>query len=144
MCVFRVSGAHFDVDQFLVKSLWIPPAIFRAGEPKFTGGQPNGPVSRKSGFNLNASNAEFSELHKQIDDAIRFLRSNEEELVRLRDFPAAEGMWLDFGISKSVTFPPRVRRFLRNSCSCLGGWESRWYSRSIHRTTRDRFGESSA
>ena len=114
MCVLRVSGAHFDVDQFLGKSLWIPPAIFRAGEPKFTAESTERSVSRKSGFNLNASNAEFSELHKQIDDAIRFLRSNEKELVRLRDFPGVEGMRLDFGIeerdvpAQSETFPPEL------------------------------------
>jgi len=114
MCVFRVSGAHFDVDQFLGKSLWLPPAIFRAGEPRFPASQPKGPILEQSGFNLNVSDAEFSELHRQIHDAILFLRSNEKELVRLRDFPGVEGMCLDFGIeerdvpAQSEAFPPEL------------------------------------
>ena len=118
MCVLRVSGAHFDVDQFLRKSLWVPLAIFRAGEPKAPASQPDGPVLKQSGFNLNASNAEFSELHEQIDDAILFLRSNEKELIRLRDFAGVDGMWLDFGIeerdvpAQCETFPPELLSLL--------------------------------
>ena len=114
MCVLRVSGKYFDVDQFLRESPWVPRAIFRIGEPRVPTSQPDGPVSRQSGFNLNASNAEFSELQKQIDDAILFLRSNEKELVRLRDFPGVEGMCLDFGIeerdvpAQSEAFPPEL------------------------------------
>ena len=69
-------------------------------------------------MNVSVSTCEFSDLRGQIDDAIRFLSNNDEELQRLRDFPGLEEMELDFPVEErdeavqSNPFPAQVLSLL--------------------------------
>jgi hypothetical protein len=123
-CVLRAGGASFAVDEFLAGSGLKPNAIFRRGEPRFRASQPDGPKLSESGFNLIASEAEFSHLQLQITDAIHFLEQNQTELARLVAFPGVEAVCLDFGIeerniaAQSERFPPKLLSIL----GTLGIW----------------------
>ena len=69
---------------------------------------------------FSVSTREFSDLRSQIQDAIKFLLENDQELKRLRDFPGLERMEMDFPVEdrdvvfQSDGFPP-------NLLSLLGG-----------------------
>ncbi len=110
MCVLRVSGETFEVDRFLSKSNWVPLAVFRPGEPKT---RLSNESSKQSGFNVSVSDADFSELPKQIADALRFLETNEGELARIREVRGVL-ITVDFGIeerdvaAQTETFPAEL------------------------------------
>ncbi|MGA9552558.1 MAG: hypothetical protein WBR30_09910, partial [Candidatus Sulfotelmatobacter sp.] len=54
---------------------------------------------------VGVSNREFSDLKGQVEDAVGFLKENDHELKRLRDFPGLERMDLDFPIEdRDVVF----------------------------------------
>lgn len=88
-CVLRVAGSDFDVAAFLRDSVWSPCRVFRKGEPKW----PSTPhkINTRPGFNLDVSDAEFSDLVRQIEDATAFLETHFDELQRLAIFPGVEG-----------------------------------------------------
>jgi len=114
-CVLRAYGAYFDVDSFLKDSLLKPLIVYHRGAPRF----PNFPRRDEvSGMNISVSIRGFSDLRGQIDDAIRFLSDNDQELQRLRDFLGLEEMELDFPIEgrdvavQSDAFPAQVLSLL--------------------------------
>jgi hypothetical protein len=109
-CVLRVAGQYFQVDDFLKTSLFEPCNIFHKGE------QGRGEHSRStSGMTIVVSDAD-GELARQIPDAIRFLKENGGELLRLKDYAGVEDLRLDFGISRKDMFaqysyfPPELVR----------------------------------
>jgi len=69
-------------------------------------------------MNVSVSTCEFSDLTGQIDDAIRFVSNNDQELQRLRDFPGLEEMELDFPVEErdvavqSDAFPAQMLSLL--------------------------------
>jgi hypothetical protein len=95
MCVLRAGGPEFDVDAFLSTSSFKVTRVHRKGEPRFVT-KPDGPRRERSGFNVDVSAKEWSDLPGQIDDAKAFLSENEAELLRLRSSPGVEGVQLDF------------------------------------------------
>ena len=124
-CVLRAKGVNFAVDEFLAGSPLKPMAIFRRGElPRYGDSQPDGPKPSFSGFNLSASDADFSEVQLQIANAIHFLEQNQAELARLVAFPGVESVYLDFGIeernvaAQTECFPPKLLSILGK----LGVW----------------------
>ncbi len=52
------------------------------------------------GFNLEVSRADFSELARQVEDAVQFLNQHSAEIRRLRTFTGIEGVELDFAIEE--------------------------------------------
>lgn len=122
-CVLRARGASFAVDEFLTASTLKAIAVFRRGQPQWSG-IPPGPVPNESVFHASVSEADFSELLIQIEDAIHFLEENQTELARLVAFPEVERVSLDFGIAErgvaaqSERFPPK----LLNALGRLGIW----------------------
>jgi hypothetical protein len=124
-CVLRAKGLSFAVDEFLTGSTLKPMAIFRRGESvRFGASQPDGPKPSFSGFNLSASEADFSEVQLQITNALHFLEQNQAELARLVAFPGVEAVYLDFGIeernvaAQTECFPPKLLSILGK----LGVW----------------------
>jgi hypothetical protein len=119
-CVLRVRGANFNVDEFLAKSTLQPLIVARRGQAQY----PNGPVPDTSGFHVAVSDANFSQLQVQIEDAIRFLERNQNELARLAASPGIEKLSLDFGIeersvaAQTERFPPNLLR----AVGALGIW----------------------
>jgi hypothetical protein len=54
---------------------------------------------------VSVSTREISDLSGQVEDAVGFLRENEQELRRLRNFPGLERMDLDFPVEdRDVVF----------------------------------------
>ncbi|MGA8440900.1 MAG: hypothetical protein WB762_29885 [Candidatus Sulfotelmatobacter sp.] len=96
-CVLRASGANFDVDEFLKVSSLDALTAFHRGAVQFL----TSSVTRRSdysGMKISVSAREFSDLNGQVDDAVGFLRENDRELRRLRDFPGLEHMDLEFPV----------------------------------------------
>lgn len=62
-------------------------------------------VNDSSGVRIVTSEAEFTELPRQIEDVILFLREHYDEIRRLTSFPGVEGAILDFGVD---IYPARL------------------------------------
>jgi hypothetical protein len=97
--VLRAYGTRFDVDAFLVDCTLPVCTVNRRGEP-VRSGQPNGCLCEQSGIHVSASNADFGEFPRQIEESIAFLRANAQQIRRLCEFPGIEGVTLDFGIAR--------------------------------------------
>jgi len=96
-CILRVFGEQLDVEALLAKVTLKPDRIWRKGEPRFKI-KPNGQVNEQSGVTFVASDANFHEPAKQLEDATRFLEDCHDEIVLLVEFEGVEHATLDFGI----------------------------------------------
>jgi hypothetical protein len=97
--VLRAYGVNFDVTAFL-KDCSLPAcSVKRRGELVHPS-QPNGQRHEESGIHIPVSDAEFSDLPRQIEDAIAFLTVNSSQMKRLAEFPGVESLTLDFGIAR--------------------------------------------
>lgn len=118
-CILRASGSNFDVDEFLKVSSLDALTAFRRGAAQFLASS----VTRKSdysGMDVSVSTREVSDLSGQVDDAVGFLKENDHELRRLRDFPGLERMDLDFPVEdRDVVF--QRDGFPHQLLSLLGG-----------------------
>ena len=97
--VLSASGDCFEPQRFLGDSAFIPCNVFRKGELK---AQSRSWIS--SGFTVVVSEASGDDLARQIQDAIEFLRTHKEEVVRLRRFEGLDGIDLDFGVNRKNGF----------------------------------------
>ena len=106
-CVLRATGSDFNVESFLDESTFAPCNVFLKGELKA-----KNHAWETNGLTLDVSAASFNNFIGQIHDAIKFLKENKRELVRLRNFNGLEEMSLDFGVERkngflqSSFFPP--------------------------------------
>jgi hypothetical protein len=106
-CVLRVLGDAFQSESFLAGGSLTPCNVFRKGEPKA-----KERVWETSGMTISVSDASGDNFVEQVQDAIRFLNVNENELARLRKHSGLEAMSLDFGVNRkdgflqSSFFPP--------------------------------------
>ena len=122
-CVLRVRGTNFAVDEFLSTSTLKPVVVVRRGQSQYPNSAPSR-IPDASGFHAVASEADFSQLQVQVEDAVRFLEQNHTELARLVAFPEVERVSLDFGIeerdvaAQSECFPTNLLRIAGN----LGIW----------------------
>jgi hypothetical protein len=98
-CVLRAFGAEFEPDVFLKGSTLIATKVWRKGDTRLRDGRKGAAVQVTAGINVGISDADLGDLRQQVQDAIGFLQSNREELVRLTSFPGVEDVWLDFGIA---------------------------------------------
>ena len=98
--ILRAYGIAFDVDGFVAESTLPICALKRRGEPVFPGSQPEGRKNEQSGVHVSASDADFHEFPKQVEEATAFLRSYYEQVRQLCEFPGVEGVTLDFGLSR--------------------------------------------
>jgi hypothetical protein len=96
--MIRASGTDFDPDQFCFQSRLDPCELYHRGDLDFPESQPDGRRCEHSGINIVASDAEFDEFDRQVDEAAAFLKGHHDELSRLRDFPGIEGITIDFGV----------------------------------------------
>jgi hypothetical protein len=118
-CVLRASGSNFDVDEFLKVSSFDALTAFHRGAVQF----PTSSVTRRSdysGMNVSLSTREIADLSGQVEDAVGFLRENEQKLRRLRDFPGLERMDSGFPVEdRDVVFQRDA--FPYQLLSLLGG-----------------------
>jgi len=121
-CVLRARGANFAVDEFLSTSTLKPIVVARRGQPLYSKSRSRIPDA--SGFYAVASEADFSRLQVQIEEAVQFLEHNQSELLRLVAFPGVDRVSLDFGIeerdvpAQKERFPPKLLRLAGD----LGVW----------------------
>ena len=105
----RVSGKSFAVREFLLSSSLEPCVVFDGVNNK-------GGLSKTFGFNVTISEAEFDNLESQILDAVSFLKREHQELKRLVNFAATDGVSIDFPIASpseeivvwTRSFPPEL------------------------------------
>ena len=98
-CVFRASGDEFQPHEFLAGSTFTACNVFRKGEPR---GKTS--VWSTSGFTVDVSAESGDELSKQIQDAVKFLDTHREEIIRLQGWTGLSDLGLDFGINRKNGF----------------------------------------
>jgi hypothetical protein len=123
MCVLRVTGKNFDAEAFLRNSSLKPYKVFRSGDPR-TMSSAEGSVHMESGFNVNVSDAAWTDLSQQISDACTFLGQYTHELQLLTSLGTVEDIRLDFpsylriGTNEVVAqfdyFPPELLKSAGN------------------------------
>ncbi len=99
-CVLRVSGRRFPAREFAKRTTLPVCSVQVLGEPRFPASQPRGRKWLRSGVNVTVSDAEFSDLKRQVRDAIRFLAKHARTLRRIADRPDVEDLTLDFAIQR--------------------------------------------
>ncbi len=98
--VLRAYGVEFNVDEFLAGCTRPVCAVKRRGAPVSPASQPDGRRHEQSGIHILASDADFSEFPRQVEESVMFLHRNEAEVRRLCQFTGVEGVTLDFGIER--------------------------------------------
>src|SRR5690348_302416 len=94
-CILRISGEQLDAGA-LARTVALP--VYRVdqkGEPRQPGTRG---VFEMSAFHVDVSEAAFSELRAQIEDAIAFLTANADALSAAVHFPGVERATLDFAV----------------------------------------------
>jgi hypothetical protein len=102
-CVLRAVGQCFDPHAFLRDSTLTASPVYLRGELKRPD-RPGGARWPSSGFHVDVSDVDFTDLQGQIQEAIQFLEANETDLRRLVHFPGVEHVCLDFGIDRRDVF----------------------------------------
>ncbi len=113
-CILRAYGNNFDVKSFATTNVLPIDSVWVKGEMRFPGSTVIQTINDSSGVRVVASGAEFTELPKQIEDTIVFLREHHGAIGKLTSYPGVEGAVLDFGVDiyppgwASFTFPPEL------------------------------------
>lgn len=100
-CILRIGGKHFNVDHFIKKSKLKPCNTGHKGEPKFQT-KPYGARLMASFLSVKTSKAEFNELNQQIQDTVKFLKKNKEQLRLIKASKGIEFAVLDFGVDLRI------------------------------------------
>lgn len=96
-CILRASGVDFDVTAFVASCELEPLKVFKKGEARYPASQPEGPTRERSGINFEVSDADFSELELQMQEALTFFQQHEIFISALKAFPGVENVTIDFG-----------------------------------------------
>ena len=120
--VLRAYGKNFDVDAFLANCTLPVCEVKRKGQPVFPASKPDGRRHEASGVHVLASDEDFNQFPRQVEESITFLQGSEVEVRRLCSFPGVEGVTLDFGIERRdvpVSGPPASRGGRANEAESL-------------------------
>ena len=109
-CILTIRGKNLDVEDFIQKSGLEPYKKFFKGEPRIRT-KPAGKKHPFSGLSIQASDAEFNQLDKQIEDTIHFLRSNKEKLQYITSTKEVDFATLDFAIEIRIDMERVVYQF---------------------------------
>src|SRR5205085_10962622 len=99
MSVLRASGDFFIPQSFLRDSIFQPCNVFLKGERRSESS-----VWDTSGITVPISEAELDDFEKQANDCVEFLRTNRDELFRLKAFEGIDDLRLDFGVARRKVF----------------------------------------
>jgi hypothetical protein len=97
-CVLRVSGKNLAVDDLLKIISWSPICVWHVGETRPAPGLRNS-QQLTSGFNIEVSKRDMSDLSGQLDDALNFVKANNAALERVSSFPGVDDLDMDFALS---------------------------------------------
>jgi len=103
MCVLRVEGKQFDPRMFLERSRLPAYESWLEGGPRLIGAKRWGATHDSSGFKVDVSRKEWTDLPGQIEDALRFLEHFRDELRAIVATPGVECVWLDFPFAVRAT-----------------------------------------
>jgi hypothetical protein len=113
-CILRVSGKDFASRSYARRTTLPVIKVSVRGEPRLPKTKPNGEKHKTSGVNVQVSNADFTNLKRQIRDAVTFLERHRRALRRLGRASGVERLTLDFGVAdRGVAaqfdyFPPEL------------------------------------
>jgi hypothetical protein len=96
-CILRVSGGQLDVDALLASVRLTPDRVWNCGEPRARS-KPDGKCYEDSGVTYLASDADFGDFDKQVEEATRFLEDHSTQIAGIVTFKGVEEATLDFGI----------------------------------------------
>lgn len=96
-CILRVSGSNLDVEALLSLVDLKPDRVWRCGEPR-RASKPEGRRHDHSGATFVASNADFCEFDKQVDEATSYLERHCQQMASMASFEGVQDTTLDFGI----------------------------------------------
>jgi hypothetical protein len=102
-CIPRAGGENFEVEKFIEQNRMKPDSFWKKGGRRFSNSTTNFKLNETSGIRILVSEADFSELPQQIEDAILFFKKHKSEIAKLTLFQGVEGVDLDFG---AETHPP--------------------------------------
>jgi len=97
MCVLRATGRSFEPRAFLAGSKLTPFMVYRLGDPEH-----RGRTHSTSGFRVDVSRRDGSDLDGQIEDAIAFLETHRVDLERLATADGIEDIRLDFPVDLRI------------------------------------------
>ena len=113
-CILRASGQFFASRSYARRTTLSVVSVYVRGELRLPRTKPSGKRHTTSGVNIEVSNADFTNLKRQIRDAVAFLTQHRLALRRLARIAGVETMTLDFGIAdrdvavQSDYFPPEL------------------------------------
>jgi hypothetical protein len=125
-CILRFWGKEFNPKEAIKSAPIVADKIWIIGERRFPESQTMLKLHNSSGVNFLVSNADFSEIQTQIENAVDFLSMHHSWLARLSSSPGLEGAVIDFGaeitnsFSQSYSFPPALLLALGKSNITLG------------------------
>ncbi len=103
-CYLWVAGKRFDVDDFLEKSRLKVDEVRYIGQPKYKD-HPDKLIAKFNSFLVTISSAYFTELKKQIEDTIEYLRENKDTLKLIKQMSTIEYANLHFGVNGTFDKP---------------------------------------
>ena len=106
MCVLRVDGKQFDPRMLLERSRLPAYDSWREGEPRLLGAKLWRATHDSSGFKVDVSRKESTDLPGQIEDALRFLEQFKDELRAVVATAGVERVELDFPFAVRATEQP--------------------------------------
>jgi hypothetical protein len=108
-CILRVSGRQFASRSYAERTTLPVVSVYIRGEPRLPRSKPNGKKSITSGVNIEVSGADFTNLKRQVRDAVSFLTRHRQALRRLGRIAGVEKLTLDFGVAAQFDyFPPEL------------------------------------
>jgi len=113
-CILRVSGKQFASRAYAQRTTLPVVKTYVRGELRLPSTKPNGTKNKMSGVNIEVSRADFTNLKRQIQDAVKFLTRHRPALRRLKRTSGVEDVTLDFGVAdRDVAaqfdyFPPEL------------------------------------
>ena len=113
-CILRVSGRDFAARAYARRTSLPVVKTYMRGEPRLPRAQSDGKTNKTSGISIDVSGADFTNIKRQIRDALAFLARHRAALRRLRHVTGVEQLTLDFGIADREVaaqfdyFPPEL------------------------------------
>jgi hypothetical protein len=98
-CFLRVSGKQFAARSYARRTTFPVVGVYVRGEPRLSRTEPNGKKHATSRVIIEVSRADFTNLKRQIRDAVKFLTRHRLALRRLKRISGVEDFTLDFGVA---------------------------------------------
>lgn len=99
--ILLISGKELNPDQFDIGWDLVPSTIHRKGEP-VRETRPEGKKKNASALIYDISDADYSDLAAQIQEATAFLKNNEHYLVKLEMDKTVESVAIDFAFNSRI------------------------------------------